>query len=362
MLNIEKQSFWEILAQSGKPAVLYGAGDGADKILDFCASRDINIAGIFASVVRGAKYFRGFKIKSFAEIQDIYGENFCILLSFAANIDSVIKNIYDLHDKYELYAPNFPVFGEQTYFDYDYYAKNREEIERAHDLLADDESKSVYENAINFNITGRLDYLAAMDSCKRNALDLLELGGGAHYIDLGAYNGDTVFEMLDYANRRGQGRIAKIAAFEPDMKNFAKLQKNITEAGLADICDLYRLGAWSEAGVQYFNAQSSRNSNFDAAGTLSVSVDSLDNILYPKISGELLIKYDIEGSEFEALTGSRRIIQEYSPKLIVSLYHKTGDIFKLPLYIRSMNPRYKFYLRKHKYIPCWDLNLYAAVT
>jgi hypothetical protein len=92
-------------------------------------------------------------------------------------------------------------------------------------------------------------------------------------------------------------------------------------------------------------------------------VNSVDNILYPTISvsDEILIKYDVEGAEYEALAGTRRIIQKYSPKLIVSLYHKTGDIFRLPLYIHSMNPRYKFYMRKHKYIPCWDLNLYARL-
>jgi FkbM family methyltransferase len=337
-------------------------GNGADKILDFCAGKNIKIADIFASdeFVREHS-FRGFKVKSLVEIKEIYGNNFCILLSFAARVDSVIKKIYDLDDKHELYVPNFPVFGDNIYFDYDYYLKNQKEIKQTYDLLADDESKSVYENAINFNLTGKLEYLKRMESDTKSALDLLELGENLSYIDLGAYDGDTIFELLNYHKN-----IKNIFAFEPDIKNFSKLKKNISEYNILNICKLYNLGAWSREDILYFNARSNRNSSFNAPHNKSkknlkeVRVNSVDNILSAQIAGEILIKYDVEGAEFEALAGSCGIIKKYSPKLIVSLYHRIDDIFKLPVYIKSLNPDYKFYLRKHKYIPCWDLNLYAV--
>ena len=71
------------------------------------------------------------------------------------------------------------------------------------------------------------------------------------------------------------------------------------------------------------------------------------------------IKYDVEGSEKEALEGSRKTIETYAPKLLVSLYHRSEDIFTLPLMIQKMNPAYRFYVRKLRYVPAWDLNLYA---
>ena len=72
-----------------------------------------------------------------------------------------------------------------------------------------------------------------------------------------------------------------------------------------------------------------------------------------------LIKYDVEGAEREALLGSEQTIRRYKPRLIVSVYHRVGDMIELPLLIHEMNPDYKFYLRHHPYIPAWDTNIYC---
>ena len=355
-MNIVNRTFWEILAQAGKPVILYGMGSGADKIIDYCAAKNIKIDDMFASDQYVREHsFRGFKVKSLSQVQAMYGD-FCVLLAFGSRIDSVMQKIHALAGKHELYVPNFPVFG-GGYFDYDYYLANKAQVEQAYDLLADGESKRVYECAVNFNITGRLEYLSAMESAKHDALDLLGLRGDLSYIDLGAYDGDTVFELMEYGRRAFN--ISKIYAFEPDMKNFNKLRRRLGERGLEHICELYNLGAWSCEGSLGFNAQGSRHSNFDGLPGAQ-RVDSVDNLLAGKISGQVLIKYDVEGAELEALAGSRELIRKYSPKLIVSLYHRIDDIFKIPVYISSLNAGYRLYLRKHKYIPCWDLNLYAV--
>ena len=73
----------------------------------------------------------------------------------------------------------------------------------------------------------------------------------------------------------------------------------------------------------------------------------------------IYIKYDVEGSESEALDGSKTVIQRDKPKLLVSLYHRTEDMFALPLKVKKLNPAYKLYLRQHPYIPAWDMNLYC---
>ena len=72
------------------------------------------------------------------------------------------------------------------------------------------------------------------------------------------------------------------------------------------------------------------------------------------------VKYDVEGSEYEAIKGSLKIIQTHSPTLLVSLYHRSEDLYKLPLLVKELNPSYKLYLRKLRYVPAWDLNLYAV--
>ena len=73
-----------------------------------------------------------------------------------------------------------------------------------------------------------------------------------------------------------------------------------------------------------------------------------------------LAKYDVEGSELQAIMGSAKTIKKYSPDLCVSLYHKSEDIFFLPALVHHINPEYKFYLRRGKYLPAWDINLIAV--
>jgi len=143
------------------------------------------------------------------------------------------------------------------------------------------------------------------------------------------------------------------------------LEKNLREKNFLNFCELYNLGAWSEEKILYFDSKSGRNANFsdnavNSKKSAEVCVNSLDNILRIESDSEIMIKYDVEGAEYEALTGTKNIIQKYSPNIIVSLYHRSEDIFKLPVLIHSINPNYNFYIRKHKYIPCWDLNLYAS--
>lgn len=71
------------------------------------------------------------------------------------------------------------------------------------------------------------------------------------------------------------------------------------------------------------------------------------------------IKMDIEGAEQKALEGSENIIRTYRPKLAVSIYHRTDDFYKIPLYIHGLVPEYQFYVR---YYTCFyaDTVLYAV--
>jgi len=68
---------------------------------------------------------------------------------------------------------------------------------------------------------------------------------------------------------------------------------------------------------------------------------------------------DIEGAEYQAIKGAENTIRRHSPKLMISLYHRNEDMFKLPLLIHSINPDYKFFIRHQLYIPAWETNLYC---
>ena len=71
------------------------------------------------------------------------------------------------------------------------------------------------------------------------------------------------------------------------------------------------------------------------------------------------VKADVEGCEKEMLIGAEKTLKRLKPKLNIAAYHRSCDIFELPLMINELNSAYRIFLRHHRYIPCWDLNLYC---
>ena len=74
---------WDILAAESRPIVVYGMGNGAEKLIRRFDRYGIKISDFFASdgFVRGHS-FAGFRVKSFSEIKETYSD-FVIVLSFA---------------------------------------------------------------------------------------------------------------------------------------------------------------------------------------------------------------------------------------------------------------------------------------
>ena len=64
---------------------------------------------------------------------------------------------------------------------------------------------------------------------------------------------------------------------------------------------------------------------------------------------------DVEGAEKSAITGGTNTLSN-KPKLHIAAYHKSEDLYSLPLKIKEICPDYKIYMRKHKALPAWDIN------
>jgi len=75
-----------------------------------------------------------------------------------------------------------------------------------------------------------------------------------------------------------------------------------------------------------------------------------------------LIKMDVEGNELLAIEGGREVIRRDRPSLIVSCYHRSEDLFTLPLLLSELVPEYKIYLRHHPHLLCWDTEFYLTLS
>lgn len=345
----EKENIWDYLVRDSKPIAVYGMGNGAEKIISTLESYGAKVDEIFASdeFVRGHS-FLGYKVKKYSDICREY-DDFNVVLAFATHLDNVLENIKRINNEHPVFAPDVPVAGGGL-FTTEYVKENEDKFDFVYNHLADDESKSVYLDIINFKISGKVDYLFN-SFCDKNEVysKLLNLNNNEIIADLGAYDGDTIREFTAYTN----GKYEHIYALEPDPKNFRKLSKN-TE-NLTNI-DIYNMGAWSRRGTLIFDRQGSRNSKLSSKG-IPVEVCDLDSLIDSPVT---MIKMDIEGSELQALNGAEKTIKTYSPKLYICAYHRNEDIFSLPMKIMKINPEYKIYFRHSKYIPAWESNFYCV--
>ena len=318
----------------------------------------IPISDFFASdgFVRGHS-FHGKTVISYSAMKEKYvGQNPIVLLSFASSLPDVMALFKKVGDECEFYAPDVPVFGE-TLFTMEFFKENIERFEQVYNLLADEESKRIYVNVISYKLTGDIKYLWDSESDKADVYgNLIQCKNISTYMDLGAYNGDTIREMLHF-----NPNLKKAIALEPDARNFRKLNEYAQTVDNIDI-QCINAGAWNENTTLLFDASGNRNAGIVSKGNIvskikEVPVVSVDSVL----NGESVdyIKYDVEGSEKEALIGSKNTIKAHSPKLLVSLYHRSEDLFVLPELVKEINPDYSLYLRRFPYIPAWDLNLYA---
>lgn len=71
---------------------------------------------------------------------------------------------------------------------------------------------------------------------------------------------------------------------------------------------------------------------------------SIDNLVEAESIQKVdFIKMDIEGAEVSALEGAKKTIQNYKPKLAISVYHKSDDLITIPALIKQYNPSYRFF-------------------
>ncbi len=171
--------------------------------------------------------------------------------------------------------------------------------------------------------------------------DFLQYSGEEIFIDAGCCDLGTT---VDFA--RICAGLKKVYAFEPDSQNYKECVRRIEEQkGILPEIVMLPFGTWSEKSELHFEATADGCSHIGEGDTVIQTraiddiVDSTDTVTF--------IKMDVEGAELESLKGAERVIRKDRPKLAICIYHKPEDMVTLPLYIKSLVPEYRFYLRSY---------------
>ena len=356
---------WERLRTCDRPVVLYGTGDGAEKIAAQLTLRGISVSGVFASdgFVRPGKTFMGLPVTDFASAKARFGD-MTVLVCFGSDRPDVIGSIRRIAAEQDLYVPDVPVAGQEI-FDAGFALDHRAELEEAYSLLADEQSRHVFRSLIRYKLSGRPEYLYSCESDEAEMWSLIGINDKEDYVDLGAYTGDTIEDFL----RHTEG-YSSITAFEPDRRNYRKLESFAAGRGLAS-CMLVNAAAGAVRGEIDVAANSGRGSSVFEACTeetsgavpsaggarrksVKVPVLPVDDVLAGRRAS--IIKIDVEGQERAAIEGCRQTIERCRPRIIAAAYHRSADLYAVPAQLLSICPDYRIFLRHSPCLPAWEVN------
>lgn len=181
---------------------------------------------------------------------------------------------------------------------------------------------------------------------------------GTAFIDGGALNCRSALIFADWC----KGKYSKIFSFEPDPKSGVECKQRIADSGCRDI-QLIQAGLSDHDGEitfqmnLYGSSHIIENSAAEDGNTITVPVATIDSTVGEEKIG--FIKMDIEGSEFDALHGGKKVIVRDKPLLAISIYHRKGDMLAIMDYLHRLVPEYHFWLR-HYSSGYADTVLYAS--
>ncbi len=347
LFEIEGDAFTYI-KNCGLPVLLYGMGNGADRMREYFNEYGIELRGVFANdeYVRGQSYAT-FKVINYERAKKRF-EKFCAVSAFGIKDEKSMQRMREISKEQFLLFPDVPLFGGEL-ANFAYFDKNRKRIEKIYGKIEDEESRKLFIQYLKYRKTGDLSRLDGVLTDETGLFRKAESKTGEVYIDGGAYDGDSI---RSYISALGGNTAKKIYAIEPDKNSFRKLISYINSSGYENICPINAALA-DKSGYISFSEEASRNSHITEDSENKVRAISIDEEFKDEKIG--FIKLDLEGGEMNALKGMSECIKRDKPTLMLAAYHKTDDIFSLAEYVLSLVPEYKLRYAKLNCYPGWDL-------
>jgi len=183
-------------------------------------------------------------------------------------------------------------------------------------------------------------YMFAMQEQQYFNPDFMRFCDEEVFVDAGSYDLSTSIKLLHNCNK-----IKRVYAFEPDDNNFSICQKRSVEFN-NDVIRLIKAATWDKNDMITFDASFDGSSHVSLGGNGTIKAIPIDSVI-EKNDNVTFIKMDVEGSELQSLIGAEQTIRRCTPKLAICMYHKPEDMYTIPTYIKSLNSKYKLYIRHH---------------
>lgn len=244
------------IAEEAEAIFLFGSARGGEKVFEFlsdCGLKDKVVCAVDNDAMKQGKKFHGLDIISAIEIKDRLSDYHMPIIAIASGAAHIIrKQLIDMGIN-EGYLHEFVFTNLQTNpTPYTYFINHMNDVEKTYDLLSDTKSREVFCNLINYKISRNASYLTGIADDERDQYfdrDLIKLHADEHFVDCGAYTGDTLEEYLKHRDSFG-----KYYCFEADPEVYQALEERVSKMKMTNI-RVYNIGCWSGGGYWDFNAE-----------------------------------------------------------------------------------------------------------
>lgn len=348
------------LKDSKLPLVLWGCGDVADAVYKYLSLNNILISQVWVDGDTEIKNFYGFVPKSIQEILEIYNEFNVILGHSHYELGENIKKMYtQINNVYYAFSIHYEQYDKVPFEEIE---RNADGYINLYNRLADNKSKDNLITYLNTKLTGNVKYIIDKYCEEMNFFDndIYKLTNHETFLDIAAYNGDTVKIFLHVT----KNQYKKILMIEPDIKNYIELNKFIASKHLRNVVPSM-VGAWNCTKELEFKNGNEQISSINIGD--NILKDSDKSIIYVSPLDELFGKEDIsiikinyfEGV-LEALQGCKEIICKNIPKIAVCVGFDIYNVLKVTEYLFSLQLGYKIYLRFNRAMSS-TFTMYAVV-
>jgi FkbM family methyltransferase len=363
IIDRERTSFDEIVKPFGDSLILFGAGQLGRKVLNV-----LRLAGIdplaFADNDQNLwdTTIENIKVLSPAHAAKQFGDK----AAFIVTIWSLYGSFVEINQQLtklgcKKVVPYLPLFWKYhksllPHFCHDLphlTFQCAEQLRQTFSLWSDEKSQACFIAFLKWRLYS--DYNVLPPSINFYPKDIFKLNEDYGFVDCGAFDGDTV---TDFVNRR-EDAFREIIAIEPDPVNHQKLKDAVSKlnSNIKKRITLFPAAVGDKKGEISFNACGSMASSIESSGNMSIDCITLDDILNPHL--KYYIKVDVEGADLNVLVGAKKIIEAGNSIWTITLEHKYDDIWRIPLFIKSISNSYNFYLRSHGFEGI-DLTFYAV--
>ena len=221
-----------------------------------------------------------------------------------------------------------------------FYDENMDNIEKMYDILADDRSRETVVTFMNVLRSGDIclwDKVNGDSTLKLLDPDVLDFSHQDHFVDVGAFTGDTIKKFVELCN----GQYLSILGFEPDDHNFSAIQAYVQNNQLVNT-HILKMAAGATSGTAFFTNNVSESCSLSTSG-IEIPITTLDNL--SEAQNTSLLKISANGYDLDVIKGAKNLIRNNKPQ--IATYAKNHLLWQVPFYLKQLVPEYEIYYRHY---------------